>query len=246
MPANLLRRRPDVRKAELDAAAQCAQIGVAKGDLLPALSLVGNVGTVASDIGRADLGKVFTASNLVYSAGPAVQWNVLNYGQITNDVRVQDAKFQALLLAYQNTVLQAQQEVETGLAELTGSRAQAGFLKESVAAAEGALRITLLEYKEGTADFTAVSLAEQNLYQAQNDLAVAQGNIPLGLIKTYRALGGGWEIRDGHDFVPAPIRAEMAERTDWGELLSPELLRPEAPGLPGPEDAGPPIGAPEW
>ena len=101
IPADLLRRRPDVRKAELDAAAQCAQIGFAKADLLPALSLVGNVGTLSSDIGRANLGKVFTAGSLAYSVGPTVQWNILNYGQITNNVRVQDAKFQAVMAKFE-------------------------------------------------------------------------------------------------------------------------------------------------
>jgi len=246
IPADLLRRRPDVRKAELDAAAQCAQIGFAKGDLLPAFSLVGNLGTIATDVGQADLGKVFSAGNLAYSAGPAVQWNILNYGQISNNVRVQDAKFQTLLVEYQHAVLEAQQEVENGITEFAQSRVQAGFLQQSVAAAEGALEIALLEYKGGTVDFTVVLTAEQNLYQAQNSLAVAQGNIPLGLVKAYRALGGGWELREGNDFVPTATREEMADRTDWGTLLAPELLRPQAPGLPSPDDEGPTVRPPEW
>ena len=246
IPADLLRRRPDVRKAELRAAAQCAQIGFAKADLLPALTLVGNVGTLTTDIGHESLGKLFTTRTLAYSAGPAVQWNVLNYGQITNNVRVQDAKFQGLLLGYQTSVLEAQREVEDGITGFIESRRQAEFLKSSVVAAEGALEIALIEYKEGAADFTTVLNAEQNLYQAENDLAVAQGNIPLGLIQVYRALGGGWQVREGKDFVPEPIRAEMAARTDWGTLLTPDLLRPQAPGLPSPEDRPPPFRLPEW
>ncbi len=136
IPADLLRRRPDIRKAELMAAAQCAQIGLAKGDLLPSFSLTGTVGTVSTDIGHASLGNVFSSGSLVYSTGPGVQWNLLNYGRITNNVRVQDAKFQALLVEYQLAVLRAQEEVENGVAEFGQSREEAAFLQQSVAAAK--------------------------------------------------------------------------------------------------------------
>ena len=186
------------------------------------------------------------AAVCLYSAGPSVQWNILNYGQITNNVRVQDAKFQQLLIDYQNTVLKAQQEVEDGIAAFIYSREQAAFLRQSVGAAEGALRIAMLQYREGIADFTTVLTAEQNLYQAQNNLALATGSIALGLITTYRALGGGWQIREGKDFVPAETQQEMRERTNWGTLLTPDLLKPQAPGLPSPQDQGPPVRLPEW
>jgi NodT family efflux transporter outer membrane factor (OMF) lipoprotein len=246
IPADLLRRRPDVRRAELQAAAQSAQIGVAEADLLPTFTLVGNVGTLATDIGSSSLGNVFTRGSLHYSVGPAIQWNILNYGQITNNVRVQDAKFQELLIDYQNTVLKAQQEVEDGIATFIHSRDQAKFLQQSVDAAEGALRIAMIQYREGIVDFTAVLTAEQNLYQAQNNLALATGSIALGLISTYRALGGGWQIREGHDIVPAETQREMAGRTNWGTLLTPDLLRPQVPGLPSAEDRAPPVRPPEW
>lgn len=246
IPAELLRRRPDIRRAELQAAAQSAQIGVAKADLFPAFSLIGNVGTLATDISPNSLGDVFTRRSLHYSVGPAIQWNVLNYGQITNNVRAQDAKFQELLIDYQNTVLKAQKEVEDGIATFIYSREQTVFLRQSVMAAEGALRIALLQYREGILDFTTVLTAEQNLYQAQNNLVLATGGIALGLITTYRALGGGWQIREGRDFVSPETQREMAERTNWGTLLTPDLLRPDAPGLPSPEDRAPPVRLPEW
>lgn len=165
---------------------------------------------------------------------------------ITNNVRVQDAKFQELLIDYQNTVLKAQQEVEDGIATFINSREQTEFLQRSVVAAEGALRIALLQYREGILDFTTVLTAEQNLYQAQNNLVLATGSIALGLITTYRALGGGWQIREGRDFIPAETQREMAERTNWGTLLTPDLLRPDAPGLPSPQDRAPPVRLPEW
>ena len=246
IPADLLRRRPDVRRAELQAAAQSAQIGVAKADLLPTFALVGNVGTLATDVGSNSLSHLFSRGSFLYSAGPGVQWNILNYGQTTNNVRVQDAKFQQLLIDYQNTVLKAQQEVEDGIATFIYSREQANFLRQSVSAAEGALRIAMLQYRDGIADFTTVLTAEQNLYQAQNSLALATGSIAVGLITTYRALGGGWQIRDGKGFVPPETQEEMRERTNWGTLLTPELLKPQAPGLPSSQDQRSPVQLPEW
>jgi NodT family efflux transporter outer membrane factor (OMF) lipoprotein len=245
IPADLLSRRPDVRRAELQAAAQCAQIGVAKADLYPMLSLTGTVGSLSSTIGSASLSDVFTSASLAYSVGPSLQWNLLNYGQITNNVRMQDAKFQALLIDYQNTVLAAQQDVEDGIALFIDSREEVRSLKTSVAAAEDALRIAIIQYKEGALDFTTVLTAEQNLFLAQNNLEVALGGVDLGAVAIYRAMGGGWEIREGHDFVPEKTRGQMEDRTDWGTLLTPELTRPQAPGLPSPSDNGPLIRPPE-
>ncbi len=246
IPADLLRRRPDLRRAELAAAAQCAQIGFAKADLFPIFSLTGTVGTLATNFGSGGMGAVFTSRTLSYSTGPGLQWNILNYGQITNNVRYQDARFQELLVNYQNAVLKAQQEVENGVAQFLDSRREVEALKISVRGALGAFDIASIQYKEGTRDFTAVLTAEQNLYTAQNNLTIATGAVPLGLIEVYRALGGGWQIRAGHDFVPPVTQSEMSNRTNWGALLSPELLRPHAPGLPSPADTGPLIRAPEF
>ena len=104
----------------------------------------------------------------------------------------------------------------------------------------------MIQYNQGILDFTTVLTAEQNLFQEQNNLAVAMGDVPLGLIAAYRALGGGWQIREGNDFVPAEVRATMANRTNWGTLISPELLRPQAPGVPSPKDEGWLVRPPEW
>ena len=115
IPADLLRRRPDIRSAELQAAAQSALIGVAKADLYPAFALTGTFGFLASDVGRFGLGDIAAWSSRYGSFGPSFAWNILNYGQITNNVRVQDARFQELIFVYQDTVLRAQQEVEEAL-----------------------------------------------------------------------------------------------------------------------------------
>jgi NodT family efflux transporter outer membrane factor (OMF) lipoprotein len=141
IPADLLRRRPDVRAAELAALAQSAQIGVAETQLYPAISITGTFGGAASTANGHTLGQVVAWQGVAYAAGPSFQWNILNYGQITNNVRLQDAKLQQLLVDYQNTVLSAQQEVDNGLVTYLQSRNQAEFLRRSVQAARGALRI---------------------------------------------------------------------------------------------------------
>ncbi|WP_245257416.1 efflux transporter outer membrane subunit [Methylocapsa acidiphila] len=247
IPADLLRRRPDIRAAELRAATQSAQIGVAVADLYPAISITGSFGGLASNAYGHNLGQMLHPIGRAFSVGPSFQWNLLNYGQITNNVRLQDATLQQYLVDYQNSVLKAQQEVENGLSVFLQSRIQAEFLRRSVAAANGALTIALEQYNLGTRDFTTVLTAEQNLLQAETNLAVAQGNVPLGLTMVYRALGGGWQIRGANEFVPPAINAEMRSRTDWGDVLPPAgAPQPAAPGLPGPEDRGPTVRAPEW
>ena len=219
IPADLLRRRPDIRSAELQAAAQSAQIGVAKADLYPAFSLTGNFGYLASDWTHYNLSDIFLAKSQAFSFGPSVQWNVLNYGRITNNVRAQDALFQALVADYQNTVLRAQQEVEDGLAAFLQAQRRTELLELSAQAARRSLELATLQYREGITDFTTVLTAEQNLLQQEDALAVSQGDIPAGLIRTFRALGGGWEIREDNDLVPADIREAMSRRTNWGNLL---------------------------
>jgi outer membrane protein TolC len=184
---------------------------------------------------------------VAYAAGPSFQWNLLNYGQITNNVRLQDAKLQQLLVDYQNTVLSAQQEVDNGLVMYLQSLNQAAFLRRSVQAANGALRISMEQYEQGATSFTTVLTAEQNLLQAQNGLAGALANVPLGLTAVFRALGGGWQIRVDSNFVTAATVDQMRARTDWGNLLPPaNQPQPPAPGLPGPEDIGPTVRPPEW
>lgn len=247
IPADLIRRRPDIRSAELKAAAQSAQIGVARADLYPALSLTGAFGTVAGSTGSNRLNEVFTVGAIQFAFGPQFSWPIFNYGQITNNVRVQDARLQALLIEYRNTVLKAQQEVENGLAAFLQGRRQVELLRRSVAAASSALRIAIDQYLLGTRDFTTVLTAEQNLYQAQSSLASASGSVATGLASVYRALGGGWQIREGNEFVNAATRDEMRNRTNWGTLLPPaDQPQPPAPGLPSPADQGPDVRAPQW
>ena len=120
IPAELLRRRPDVISAERQLAAQSAQIGVAITDLYPRFSLAGSVGFQSSDsnitaIGDSDLGDLLDSESSTGFLGPFVSWNILNYGRIKNNIRIQDVRFQQLLLNYQNTVLNALAESDNAI-----------------------------------------------------------------------------------------------------------------------------------
>jgi NodT family efflux transporter outer membrane factor (OMF) lipoprotein len=247
IPADLVRRRPDIRAAELTAAAQSEQIGMALAELYPAFRLNGAFGSASSTVRGNSLGNVFSGGAIQFAFGPSFSWPILNYGQITNNVRVQDAKLQGLLVAYQNSVLQAQREVDSALAGYIQGGRQVEALRRSAKAAEEAMRIAMDQYTLGSRDYTTVLTAQQNLFTAQNNLAAAMGARANALVALYRALGGGWQLREGNDFVDDATRAQMRARTNWGRVLPPAgAPRPTPPGLPGPADRGPDIRAPQW
>jgi NodT family efflux transporter outer membrane factor (OMF) lipoprotein len=214
IPADLLRRRPDVRKAERQAASQSAQIGVAEAEFYPHIAINGTWQYSAEFF--KDLWKP-TALN--GSIGPTFTWNILNFGRLLNNVRLQDAKFQELVATYQNTVLSAAQDVENGLVTFLKAQRRANFQADSVKDAEEAVQIALAQYRAGTVDFTRVTQLETTLVTQQDTLAQAQGEIVTGLITVYRALGGGWQVRvTGCDPHPAqtaePVRGTLGPPED--------------------------------
>jgi outer membrane protein TolC len=192
IPAQLLERRPDIRSAERAAAAQAQQIGIAQAALYPHISITGTLGYAAQNASQ-----LFTPAAFNGSIGPAFQWNVLNYGRLANNVRLQDAKFQQTLLDYRTAVLTANQEAENGLVAFLKSQEQARLLAEAVVAANDAFQTVLAQYRVGLVDFNRLATIETNLVTAQVSQAQARGSIALGLVQVYRALGGGWEIRLG-------------------------------------------------
>ena len=186
------------------AAAQCALIGVAESDLYPAFSINGTLGYSAQQF--PDL---FRSTALSGNIGPSFQWNILNYGRIVNNVQLQDAKFQELVYAYQQTVLNANQEVENGLVTFLRAQRRTKLQAASVGDAEKAVEIVLAQYRAGSIDFTRVTQLEQFLVQQQDVLTQARGEIAGGLVQVYRALGGGWQIRlNGCEptVLPPPVR----------------------------------------
>ena len=215
IPADLIRRRPDIRRAEADAAAQSAQIGVAATDLLPHFQLFGSIGYSAENPGD-----LFNASSLAYQVGPSFRWDILNYGRIINNVRVQDARFQELLTTYQNTVLTAQQEVADSITGMVHSREQSLYLLDSVVAAQRSVEIAMTQYKSGGADYIRVLIATQFLVNQQDAYVLSRIDTASSAISLNKALGGGWEMRQGNEFVAPQTISEMRHRTNWGDVTN--------------------------
>jgi NodT family efflux transporter outer membrane factor (OMF) lipoprotein len=225
IPSELLRRRPDVRSAEFLAASQSALIGVAESDLYPRFALFGSIGVQSSDTGSSEAGDLFSSDSVYYSAGPTFSWNIFNYGQIRNNVRVQDARYQQTLVNYQDTVLRAYQETEDAMVGFLQAQAEAGYREQSAIAAQRASELAGIQYREGASDFQRVIDSERTLVAQQDLWTTARGSIALNLIALYKALGGGWsppeEGTSDSDYIPEATRKIMTERTNWGDILDP-------------------------
>lgn len=147
-----------------------------------------------------------------------------------------------MLINYQNTVLQAGQEVEDAMVGFLQSQRQAEFLKRGVAAAQRSVDISLVQYRDGATDYTTVLDTQRSLLSQQDQFTATRGSIAQNLVDMYRALGGGWQIREGEDFVSEETRAVMRERTDWGGLLDPEAVE----DIPSPDEARETLRKPDW
>lgn len=188
VPADLLRRRPDVRRAERLVAAQSAQIGVAESDLYPRISLAGSLGWEAKSF--SDL---FSGSAFAGAVGPGFRWAVLNYGRLLNNVLAEDARLEQLVASYQQTVLRANEEAENAIVAYERYLEQIKAREESVRQAEEAQRVAQVKYLEGEIDFNRLFTVQQLLLNQQELLAVARGNSARAVVDLYRALGGGWD-----------------------------------------------------
>ena len=177
IPADLLRRRPDVRAAQRTAAAQAEQIGIAESEIYPAFAINGTLGWQA-----ARFGKLFSSHALDANVGPQFTWNLLNYGRLVNNVKLQDATFRELVTIYQQTALTADQEVENGIMLFWKSQERTQLLRESVNAAYIALAVVIAQYENPTqaagagADFNRYALIQQNLITQQDQWASARAD----------------------------------------------------------------------
>jgi NodT family efflux transporter outer membrane factor (OMF) lipoprotein len=224
MPADMLRQRPDVRRAELTAMAQNAQVGVARAGLYPSFSISGSLGLAAagntdtSRTGESGIDELFASDSVTYAVGPSFVWPFLNYGRIKNSVRVEDARLQQALVQYRESVIQAAREVEDAMADYIGSQKQNAILEETVESAIRSSNLSMIRYQEGFADYQRVLDAQQALFNQQQRFAQNKGFAVRSLISVYKALGGGWQT-DNAPFVDEATRIQMQERTDWGDLL---------------------------
>jgi outer membrane protein TolC len=224
------------------AAAQSARIGEAVADLYPQISILGSTGFVSSTYNgshQPSLGNIFDSSSFAGFVGLQVNWPILNYGRIAGNVRVQDARYEQAVAFYQDLVLRAASEVESGLSDFLGSKERTVQLTEAVTASERSVELSLIQYRAGATDFIRVNVAQTDLVQQQDSLVSARAAIALGAVRTYRALGGGWEIRAGQEFIDSGTADRMRQRTNWGDVLGPGWQDGKDLGFPRPvPDAG--------
>lgn len=215
MPQDLLRRRPDVRSAERRLAAQSAQIGFAVSSLYPHLSIGGSIGSSA--LSTADLFENDTETGSIFGL---FEWDIFNYGRLQSNVRLQDARFQQLLVDYQNRVLTAQGEVENSIVAYLETYKQLRVYRIAAAASQSSVEIARIQYLEGATDFNTFIATLASNTQQQDLVSITRGSLATGLVKVYKSLGGGWEIRKNNDpveLLPETVKEQMRNRTQAWE-----------------------------
>ena len=187
VPAETLRRRPDVRNAERELAAQTARIGVATAELYPKLSLVGSIGIDATSFAG-----LFSANSRAAGIGPRFSWNIFNAGAVRSNIEIQSAKQEQALLQYENTILLALEEAENAITAYANEQKRAQSLKDAMSSATDATQLALAQYKSGLIDFQVVLDSQRTFLSVKDNLAVSKGTVIANLVRLYKALGGGW------------------------------------------------------
>jgi outer membrane protein, multidrug efflux system len=209
LPSDLLQRRPDVQRAERELAAATARIGAAKSDYFPKFSLTG-----FAALESVSAGDWFNYASHTWSAGPTVQWELFEAGSIRANVRVQNARQEQALDAYQQTVLTALEDAENALTAYAKEQVRRQSLSQSVEANQQALELSSQLYKSGLVDFLRVLDSERSLYQAQDALVQSDQSVSLDLVQLYKALGGGWQDQTNADLSMQDGRSASGGGTD--------------------------------
>jgi NodT family efflux transporter outer membrane factor (OMF) lipoprotein len=219
MPQELIRRRPDIRTAERELAAQGAQIGIAVSELYPHFVIGGDIGTSAAN----NFSDLFSTGSYTLDLIGSFQWNIFNYGRLRSNIRYQDALFQQLLVDYRSTVLQAQGEVENSIVAYLKTQEQLAAYRVASDAAQRAADISATQYENGMVNFNTVISTLQSLQSQQDLLASTQGSVANNLVQVYKSLGGGWQVRGSKtadELLPESVRQEMLQRTKyWKKIL---------------------------
>lgn len=205
VPADTLRRRPDVRQAERQLAAQTARIGVAKAELYPKFSLMGSIGYESLSSGD-----LFESASRTWRYGPGIQWRLFDGGAIRQNIEVQSALQEQALKQYQATVLGALEEAENALTAYVGEQLRRDSLVIATRAASQAFQLSRNQYEAGLVDFSVVLIAQRALLSLEDQLAESEGAVTTDLIRIYKALGGGWtpsRDEDAPKTAPGPSEA---------------------------------------
>ncbi len=188
LPSDLLQRRPDIRRAEAQLHSATAQVGVATAGLFPQFSLTGSGGQQGLTVGS--LGSL---ASRFWSVGPGVTLPIFNAGKIRANIRQQNDVQQQALLAYQQTVLTALQDVENALVAYAKEQQHRAALLAAVSANQTAVDLSMRLYTAGQGDFLNVLTAQRDLYSNEDALTQSDRNIDTDLVALYKALGGGWQ-----------------------------------------------------
>ncbi len=187
MPADLLRRRPDIRRAERKVASESARIGVAVAELFPQVTILGTLGVDSQDVSV-----LFTTDSLVHRVGPSIRWNILNFRRIRNGIWAQRARYQQSRYQFESQVLFAAEEVENALVSYQREQARMQTLELGVKAARESVRLSKMYYSQGLAIFQTVSDTQRSLLVLQDQWTASRASVSLNRIALYKALGGGW------------------------------------------------------
>ncbi|NVM22246.1 MAG: efflux transporter outer membrane subunit [Desulfobacterales bacterium] len=187
VPAEVLRRRPDVRRAERGLAAQTARIGVATAELYPKFTLLGSIGFEALS-----LGKLFSTGARFYGLGPSATWTVFDAGRIRRNIEVQNVLQENALLEYEAAILTALEDVENALVAYAKEQVRRQSLIDASQASQRAVDLARSQYLSGVTDFQSVLDAQHSLLSLKDQLAESEGKVTSNLIMLYKALGGGW------------------------------------------------------
>ncbi len=207
----MLLRRPDVRAAELQVAAQSALVGVAVTDLYPAVTLLGSIGW------SGELSRRKRPTPSISAAGRVCAGTYSTTGRFKNNVRVQDARLQQLIEAYRDRVRQAAREADDAATGLINALERERILSEAAVAADRSLTLANTQYLEGFSDFQRVLDTQRALFAQQEAYLVSRSDAVNSLIALYKALGGGWS--SPRALVDPSTREQMRKRTNWGDLL---------------------------
>jgi multidrug efflux system outer membrane protein len=188
LPADLLRRRPDIRRAERRLAAQTARIGIATADLYPSFSLSGFLG-----LESLEAGDFAEEESLGWSVTPGFRWNLFSGGKIRNRIRAEEARTRQALAGYEQTILLALEETGNSLVAYGREKERRERLAEAVRASERSVEIVETQYRSGLTDFQRYLDSQRSLFNQQDALAVSAGQVTKNLIGVNRALGGGWD-----------------------------------------------------
>ena len=201
VPAELLRQRPDIRRAERQLAAQFARIGVATAELYPQFSLNGAIGFQAIDF--SDL---TDNSSKYYSFGPSFRWNLFQGGRIRNQIKIAESQTRQFYWQYQTTVLAALEEVENAMTDYVQQRQRQQVLQQSVKAAKASVELVTTQYKKGLTNFQEVLILQRSQLLQEDKLAQSQGQVVQNLIRLYKAMGG-WNDDIPVETEPVPLTA---------------------------------------